>query len=107
MDGVYENIGSTLITKGVRTKLENGKESCYMSRQLAEICLTAPIDTELSHYVPKERDDTELARLLSELEMYKMLQKLKLHPTSAPQAQKRLRKNPPQSRYPQCLQAAI
>lgn len=84
VDGVYENIGSTLITKGVRAKLENGKESCYMSRQLAEICLTAPIDTELSHYVPKERDDTELAKLLSELEMYKMLQKLKLHPTSAP-----------------------
>lgn len=88
VDGVYENIGSTLITKGVRTKLENGKDSCYMSRQLAEICLTAPIDTELSHYVPKERDDTELARLLSELEMYKMLQKLKLHPTSAPAGSK-------------------
>lgn len=88
VDGVYENIGSTLITKGVRTKLENGKDSCYMSRQLAEICLTAPIDTELSHYVPKERDDTELARLLSELEMYKMLQKLKLHPTSAPTGSK-------------------
>lgn len=88
VDGVYENIGSTLITKGVRTKLENGKESCYMSRQLAEICLTAPIDTDLSHYVPKERDDTELARLLSELEMYKMLQKLKLHPTSAPTGSK-------------------
>ena len=88
VDGVYENIGSMLITKGVRTKLENGKESCYMSRQLAEICLTAPIDTELSHYVPKERDDAELARLLSELEMYKMLQKLKLHPTSAPAGSK-------------------
>lgn len=88
VDGVYENIGSTLITKGVRTKLENGKDSCYMSRQLAEICLTAPIDTDLSHYVPKERDDTELARLLSELEMYKMLQKLKLHPTSAPTGSK-------------------
>lgn len=88
VDGVYENIGSTLITKGVRTKLENGKESCYMSRQLAEICLTAPIDTDLSHYVPKERDDAELARLLSELEMYKMLQKLKLHPTSAPAGSK-------------------
>lgn len=88
VDGVYENIGSTLITKGVRTKLENGKDSCYMSRQLAEICLTAPIDTNLSHYVPKERDDTELTRLLSELEMYKMLQKLKLHPTSAPAGSK-------------------
>ncbi|MBP3336590.1 MAG: DNA polymerase I [Ruminiclostridium sp.] len=88
VDGVYENIGSTLITKGVRTKLENGKDSCYMSRKLAEICLTAPIDTELSHYIPGERDEAVLASLLSELEMYKMLQKLQLHPTSAPAGSK-------------------
>ncbi len=84
VDGVYKNIGSTLITNGVRNKLINGKNSCYMSRKLAEICLTAPIDTELSHYIPGERDDERLAKLLSELEMYKTLQKLQLHPTSAP-----------------------
>lgn len=84
VDGVYKNIGSTLITNGVRNKLINGKNSCCMSRKLAEICLTAPIDTELSHYIPGERDDERLAKLLSELEMYKTLQKLQLHPTSAP-----------------------
>lgn len=84
VDGVYKNIDSTLITNGVRNKLINGKNSCYMSRKLAEICLTAPIDTELSHYIPGERDDERLAKLLSELEMYKTLQKLQLHPTSAP-----------------------
>ena len=59
-----------------------------MSRKLAEICLTAPIDTELSHYIPGERDDERLAKLLSELEMYKMLQKLQLQPTSAPAGSK-------------------
>lgn len=84
VDGVYKNIDSTLITNGVRNKLINGKNSCCMSRKLAEICLTAPIDTELSHYIPGERDDERLAKLLSELEMYKTLQKLQLHPTSAP-----------------------
>ena len=84
VDGVYKNIDSTLITNGVRNKLINGKNSCYMSRKLAEICLTAPINTELSHYIPGERDDERLAKLLSELEMYKTLQKLQLHPTSAP-----------------------
>lgn len=88
VDGLYENIGSTLITDGLRNKLINGKESCYMSRKLAEICLTAPIDTELSHYTPGERDDERLAKLLSELEMYKMLQKLQLQPTSAPAGSK-------------------
>lgn len=88
VDGVYKNIGSTLITNGVRNKLINGKNSCYMSRKLAEICLTAPIDTELSHYIPGERDDERLAKLLSELEMYKMLQKLQLQPTSAPAGSK-------------------
>lgn len=88
VDGVYKNIGSTLITNGVRNKLINGKNSCCMSRKLAEICLTAPIDTELSHYIPGERDDERLAKLLSELEMYKMLQKLQLQPTSAPAGSK-------------------
>lgn len=88
VDGLYENIGSTLITDGLRNKLISGKESCYMSRKLAEICLTAPIDTELSHYIPGERDDERLAKLLSELEMYKMLQKLQLQPTSAPAGSK-------------------
>lgn len=88
VDGLYENIDSTLITDGLRNKLINGKESCYMSRKLAEICLTAPIDTELSHYIPGERDDEWLAKLLSELEMYKMLQKLQLQPTSAPAGSK-------------------
>lgn len=88
VDGLYENIDSTLITDGLRNKLINGKESCYMSRKLAEICLTAPIDTELSHYIPGERDDERLAKLLSELEMYKMLQKLQLQPTSAPAGSK-------------------
>lgn len=88
VDGLYENIDSTLITDGLRNKLINGKESCYMSKKLAEICLTAPIDTELSHYIPGERDDERLAKLLSELEMYKMLQKLQLQPTSAPAGSK-------------------
>ncbi len=88
VDGLYENIDSTLITDGLRNKLISGKESCYMSRKLAEICLTAPIDTELSHYIPGERDDERLAKLLSELEMYKMLQKLQLQPTSAPAGSK-------------------
>lgn len=88
VDGLYENIDSTLITDGLRNKLINGKESCYMSRKLAEICLTAPIDTELSHYIPGERDDERLAKLLSELEMYKMLQKLQLQLTSAPAGSK-------------------
>lgn len=88
VDGLYENIDSTLITDGLRNKLINGKNSCYMSRKLAEICLTVPIDTELSHYVPGERDDARLAKLLSELEMYKTLEKLHLHPTSAPSGSK-------------------
>ena len=88
VDGVYENLDSPDITKGVRAKLESGKDSCYMSRQLAEICLSAPIDTELEHYRPAKRNDEELAGILSELEMYKMLQKLGLHPTSAPTGSK-------------------
>ncbi len=80
IDGVYENIGSPSITAGLRKKLENGKESCYMSRRLAEICLTAPINLDLQSYIPAKRDEETLSQILSELEMYKLLQKLEIKP---------------------------
>lgn len=84
VDGVYENIDSDKITKGVRTKLINGKDMCTLSRRLAEICLTAPIDENLDSYIPTEVNEQETAEILSGLEMYSALKKLKLKPTAAP-----------------------
>ena len=42
LDGIYKNI--TQITGSTKVKLEAGKDSAYMSRQLAQIMLDAPVD---------------------------------------------------------------
>ena len=41
LDGIYNNIGQ--ITGSTKTKLESGKDSAYLSRQLAEIMFDAPV----------------------------------------------------------------
>lgn len=80
VDGVYENINSDKITKGVRAKLEAGKDSCYMSKELAIINLSAPVDTDLSHYVKKAPDNNALAAIMTDLEMFTTLKKLGVKP---------------------------
>ena len=42
LDGIYNNIDS--ITGSTRTKLESGKDSAYLSKQLAQIMFDAPLD---------------------------------------------------------------
>lgn len=84
VDGVYENISSDKIKPGARNKLTAGKELCHLSRELAEICLTAPIDDNLDAYIPDEPDEQALAKILSELEMYSFMKKLGVKPVSPP-----------------------
>ncbi len=43
IDGVYEHLDDPSITKGLRAKLENGKESAYDSKWLATICREVPL----------------------------------------------------------------
>lgn len=67
LDAVYENPDALGITKSVREKLLAGKESAYLSRKLAEICRTVPLDTPLppNLCVP---DREALCSLFDELE---------------------------------------
>ena len=46
LDGVYENLNDPSIKPKLREKLESGKESAYLSYELATIVAEAPIDFE-------------------------------------------------------------
>ena len=46
LDGVYENLGDESIKKGVRAKLEAGRESAYDSFYLATIDRNAPLEAD-------------------------------------------------------------
>lgn len=78
IEKIYDNLDSLEVTAGVRAKLENGRESAFLSKKLGTICKKAPIDSEASHYILLPRDDSELLRLLSYHELFKIISKLGL-----------------------------
>ncbi|MCB5942042.1 DNA polymerase I [bacterium 210820-DFI.6.52] len=83
LDGVYEHLDDPAIKPGVRAKLEKGRETAYLSRQLAEIRTDVPIDGDLSHYKTAPADEGWLYQTLSRLEMQSLIGRLGLHPDGA------------------------
>ncbi len=78
LDGVYEALPEMKITPKMREKLENGKESAYLSRKLGTISREAPISKNYSDYLPSECKKSEAASLLNSLEIFSLAEKLGL-----------------------------
>lgn len=84
IEKLYENIDNAGLTKGVINKLENGRDAAKESKWLATIVLDAPIDMNPESYLIGEYDEKHLSEILTELEMFKLLTKLKLAPAEIP-----------------------
>ena len=82
IDEIYENLDTIDIKKGVREKLAADKDMAYLSRKLGTISTDAPVSTVYSDYITVEPDAFNLTRILSELEMFKMLERLNLEPVT-------------------------
>lgn len=82
IDKLYEEFGDSDLPNGVKTKLEVGKDIAFESRFLGTIVLNAPIETDVNSYMQSEVDKTALAEILSELEMFKLLDRLDLNRVS-------------------------
>lgn len=78
LDEIYAAVDTIDVTKSVRAKLENGKESAYLSYTLGTICKDVPIETDVNLYKVQNGDPERLRSVLTELEMYKMVDKLGL-----------------------------
>ena len=78
LDNIYDKIDSLDVTPRIHDKLVNEKDQAYLSRELGRIVTDAPIDTDLSHYVPAGADNEKAARLLANLEMFGLIEKLGL-----------------------------
>ena len=93
LDSIYEQIDTLDIKEGMRQKLIAGKDSAYLSRKLGTICTEAPVDTNLSDYVPAPCDGEGAARLMAKLEFFSLIEKMGLHapaPQEAPAAAQRV-----------------
>lgn len=75
---IYADTDALDVSKGVKEKLVKGRESAELSRMLGEIVKDAPIDCDVSHYLFGGRDEVKLAAILTELEMFSILKKLKV-----------------------------
>ena len=82
IDYIYENLDTLDIKDGVRKKLESGKESAYLSRELGTICKEAPINGDISSYKTRPRDNAGLSRLMTSLEFFKLMEKMGITPDS-------------------------
>lgn len=95
LDNLYAHLEDPALRPAVRQKLEKDKDTAYMSRDLARICLSAPVDTGMDAYLRREPDHAKASALLQKLEMFSMIGRLGLHPeektaSPAPETEKTL-----------------
>lgn len=74
LDGVYENI--ELISGSTHKKLVEGKELAYLSKELAEIWLDAPIDLDLDAKDVTKCDSAKVMGVLSKFEFKSLVRQL-------------------------------
>ena len=75
LEGVYQNIQDSTIRPKLREKLEAGKESAYLSYDLATIRTNAPIDFAPRDAIIKPYDRLALYQLFVQLEFVRLIDK--------------------------------
>ncbi|MCI1270011.1 MAG: DNA polymerase I [Ruminococcus sp.] len=83
VENIYNSLESLEVTKSVKVKLENGAESAKQSKWLATINCSVPLDNVIEHYRPSQINFPELSKLLSELEMFRLMDKIGISPSAA------------------------
>ena len=83
LDGVYANVTDPFIRPKLSEKLQAGKESAYLSYDLATIRTNAPIDFEPSDAIIQPYNRPELYNLFVRLEFIKLIDKYGLRGTEA------------------------
>ncbi|MDR0975182.1 MAG: DNA polymerase I [Ruminococcus sp.] len=82
IDNLYENLKAKNLseTKSVIAKLEAGKSDAEDCRYLATIITNVPIETTASDCLKREADAEKLGEILTELDMNKLMDRLKVKP---------------------------
>lgn len=77
LDGIYENLWQ--VKDSLRRKLEDGKDSAYMSKELARLYTDAPVTLDLEAMDINDLDTARLKALLTKLEFRSLLRNLPEH----------------------------
>ncbi|HBI85004.1 MAG TPA: DNA polymerase I [Ruminococcus sp.] len=86
IESLYAALPDADLTPAVRRKLEAGEADAKQSKWLATIVTDAPIPENLSDYAKKEQDTAALSALLTELELFKLMERLHISPAEIPES---------------------
>ncbi len=84
LDGVYANLDDPALKKSVRSRLEAGKDSAYMSYTLAAIRTDVPIDFNPQNNVCQSPDRTALRELFRGMEFNRLMDRYALNEPDEP-----------------------
>ena len=84
LDGVYEALPEAKLTPSVKAKLEAGKDSAYMSQNLARICREVPLDETLESYRTEGLNRPMALSLFTRLEFSAYIKRMGLTEADAP-----------------------
>ncbi len=82
IDSLYENLDKAKIGPSARTKLEEGKDMAYLSKELATIDTFVPLSLTLSDCHKKDYDASRLLPLFTRLGFKAFIESLKLNEAS-------------------------
>jgi DNA polymerase-1 len=74
LDNIYQHLDE--LTPGLRKRLEEGRESAYMSRKLAALVLDLDVNLDLERARPEHFDPAEVESLFRELEFRSLMARL-------------------------------
>ena len=80
LERIYENL-EEISSKSQRTKLEEGRENAWLSRDLIQLAYDAPVPEGIQGYLLEDLDYHAAAPLLLEQGMRKQLEELGLNPS--------------------------
>ncbi len=75
---IYDNIDDVGLKGAMLEKMKNGRESAFLSKQLATIDRNVPMDIKLENYVTAPYDNDTLYVLLKQLDLHSVVKKLGL-----------------------------
>jgi len=83
LDGVYAHV-EDIKKPALKKKIEENKDSAYMSYDLATIMLTVPVEKTVEELAKGEWDKPELVKILTMLEFKSIIKKMKLDGVQVP-----------------------
>lgn len=89
LDNIYANLEQ--MKGALRTKLEEGRESAYLSQKLSQILTDAPIEIDIKACVAQEYDPAEVLKLFRELEFRSHTERLSKMVESGPEPSEDIR----------------